>query len=592
VKGAPSRRRRTATALAFPLALVFAWRLRSACRRQGKRAARVVAWLDGELGRIEDNARWLRGVDWDAIAASCGASALEALAGRLDSDIRRRSMRRLFLEALSTLSTYEEAWRLVLEFSPAGDRARLREIRALEDRVNAAISREFRLAGYFFRGLSTREFLDALYGRAGPGPRHPFVSMTTWPLLAWEYALRNQGKHTVPHAVAVIGAALARRLGAVPALYALAADALGLRPEEESAARAFPMANAREMQVHFGEMWPPGAGAALRAVAPAGDRAAGCPCRAGPARRRARRAAGPAVGVICRPRPPPRGMAEEAFAIRTAYDGDIRMTRGMMRASLDSLLPRGFKYAVRHLRGAGMYEEDYMEACRHFGLDHLLFDLSSDDILDALEARRARGAQPTARELPMMMLETGRKHADAMLDAYEARAADAGAMAARRAALRGARKGARRPTAAETVASLAAPPGHEGDTYEMHMADGGRVRVTQDAVRRLLGLTVPHGLAYLPYHLHWLGMGVDDVMEACELFGLAHLLLDVPIVEVLAELDARRARGAPPTRRELPLMVGEEEREYADAMLDVYGRKVAEAEARAGASLEVAPAAA
>jgi len=98
--------------------------------------------------------------------------------------------------------------------------------------------------------------------------------MTTWPLLAWEYALRGQGKHAVPHAVAVIDAALARRLGAVPALYALAADALGLRPEDESAARAFPMANAREMQVHFGEMWPPGSGAALRAVAPAGDRAA------------------------------------------------------------------------------------------------------------------------------------------------------------------------------------------------------------------------------------------------------------------------------------------------------------------------------
>jgi len=116
--------------------------------------------------------------------------------------------------------------------------------------------------------------------------------------------------------------------------------------------------------------------------------------------------------------------------------------------------------------------------------------------------------------------------------------------------------------------------------------------MTRDAVLRLLGLTVPHGLAYLPYHLHWLGMGVDDLMDACELFGLAHLLLDVPIREVLAELDARRARGAQPTRRELPLLMGEEEREYADAMLDVYGRRAAEAGAKARAALEVAPAAA
>jgi len=47
-------------------------------------------------------------------------------------------------------------------------------------------------------------------------------------------------------------------------------------------------------------------------------------------------------------------MAEETFAIRSVHDGDIRMTRRMMRASLDSLLPRGFKYAVHYLRGAGM----------------------------------------------------------------------------------------------------------------------------------------------------------------------------------------------------------------------------------------------
>lgn len=182
-------------------------------------------------------------------------------------------MRGLLLEALSTLSTYEDAWRLVLEFSPVADRARFCEIRAFEDRVNAALSQEFRLAGYFLRGLSTEEFLGAFYGMARPGPRHPLVSMTTYPLLAWEYALRSQDRYTVPHVVAVIDAVLARRLGAMSALYALASDALDLRSGEEGAGRAFLMTNAHEMQVHFDAIWPLGYGATLRAVAPAGARA-------------------------------------------------------------------------------------------------------------------------------------------------------------------------------------------------------------------------------------------------------------------------------------------------------------------------------
>jgi len=288
-------------------------------------------------------------------------------------------------------------------------------------------------------------------------------------------------------------------------------------------------------------------------------------------------------------------MAGGTYTIRTGYGRECHMTRDMVRRGLDSDLPGGLDTLFHTLSYAMLSANDFLDACRHFGLDHLLFDITDAEIGAELEARRARGAPPTARELPFAVNGEGdRELADAMLDAYERRVADAEAMAAARAAAMGDPPGGPLPTG--TVARPFPPlPRSAGEqVHRLRTANQGTVELTRGGLRRLLGLVLPHGLAYVPYCLYEHGVTLGDLRRACRRLGLDHLLLDVPIREVLAELTARRARGAPPTGRELPLMVGEEEREYADAMLDVYERKAAAAEAETArvAALEAAPRAA
>jgi len=281
-------------------------------------------------------------------------------------------------------------------------------------------------------------------------------------------------------------------------------------------------------------------------------------------------------------------MAEDTYPVRASPGRKYPMTREMIRYALDSDLPGGMECLFHTSSYSGTSVEDFFAACRHFGLDHLLFDIRDAEVDAELEARRARGAPPTARELPFAARGEGdRERADAMLDAYERRVADAEAMAAARAAPGGP---ARRPAARAARSRLSWPPAGPGEKAYNVGSAGSRVMVTRATARRVLGLVVPHGLAYMYYHLHELDMNPGDFMSVCRGFGLGHLIFDVPIREVLAELEARRARGAPPTARELPLMMGEEDREYADAMLDVHARKAAEAEA--AAALRVAPAAA
>jgi len=259
----------------------------------------------------------------------------------------------------------------------------------------------------------------------------------------------------------------------------------------------------------------------------------------------------------------------------------------MIRYALDSDLPGGMECLFHTSSYSGTSVDDFFAACRHFGLDHLLFDIRYAEVKAELEARRARGAPPTARELPFAARGEGdRELADAMLDAYERRVADAEAMAAARAA---ARRGARLPPEGDPASRLPPPRTAGGEACPLEDL-GARELATREGTRHLLGLVVPHGRAYMVYHLLSCGLGISEFEGACHFFGLAHLLFDVPVRDVLAELEARRARGAPPTARELPLMMGEEDREYADAMLDVHARRAAEAEE--AAALRVAPAAA
>ena len=261
--------------------------------------------------------------------------------------------------------------------------------------------------------------------------------------------------------------------------------------------------------------------------------------------------------------------AEDTYPVRAAYGHVYHMTRTHVRGGLDSDLPGGLDTLFHTLSYSRLSDDDFLAACRHHGLDHLLFDIEDGEVDAELDARRARGAPPTGRELPFAARgEEDRELADAMLDAYERRVADAEAMAAARGA-----RAAGPPRGAEARAQ----------------ALGKEAMQTREGLRRLIGAIMPHGRAYLRYHLLTCGLGVMEFEDACQRFGLGHLVFDVTIREVLAELDARRARAAPPTDRELPLMVGEDDRAYADAMLDVYGRRASEAEARA--ALEVAPAA-
>lgn len=284
-------------------------------------------------------------------------------------------------------------------------------------------------------------------------------------------------------------------------------------------------------------------------------------------------------------------MEGDTYPVRAAYGDPAQMTREMVRQDLDSDLPQGLGCLYHSMSYALMSVDDFFAACRHFGLDHLLFDIEHSEVLGELAMRRARGAKPTVREPPFGLEgEASREYADAALDVYERRVAEAEAVAGVRAALRGAApRSALPPGPARRLPPLP-PRAGGGESCPISTANGGTVEMTRARTRHLIGLVAPHGLAYLEYHLYMCGLNRVAFEDVCRHFGLGHLLVDVTGRDVLAELEARRARGAKPTARGLPIMVGEEEREYADAMLDAYERRAARAAGVAReALLEAAP---
>lgn len=247
-------------------------RLCAGCRAQGERGAALAAWLGGMREELESHMEWLdSGVDWEAIATSCPSSTLARLSASLGTDSGDPDSSDLFLAALTTLPTYEDAWGLALRHSAGEARARLRRIRAIEDRANGANGQEFSAAEWLCRGLGTDEFEGACAERAGPGETYGIISFTTVPRAALKFALRHTRQRSVPHAIAVLDAALARGLGARPALYSLAADVLNMEPREERAYRASKLLHADEAQAHFDQAWPRGSSLAIRAVAAVGD---------------------------------------------------------------------------------------------------------------------------------------------------------------------------------------------------------------------------------------------------------------------------------------------------------------------------------
>ena len=247
-------------------------RLCRGCRAQGERGAALAGRVKGRLAEFKAHAAWLDGgMDWNRVAASCPAWKLARLAAMLGLDPWDPDRRKLFLTALTTLSTRKWAWRIVLELATKDERTRLRVIRSIDDMLNGANEQEISAAGWLCRGLGTDEFEGVCAGTVGPGDLYRIFSMTTIPEVALKFALRNLRRYRVPHVIVVLDARLARSLGARPAVYSLASDALDLKPRDERGNRAFKARYADEAQAQFDLAWPTGSSRAVRAVAAVGD---------------------------------------------------------------------------------------------------------------------------------------------------------------------------------------------------------------------------------------------------------------------------------------------------------------------------------
>jgi len=112
---------------------------------------------------------------------------------------------------------------------------------------------------------------------------------------------------------------------------------------------------------------------------------------------------------------------EDTYPVDTTRGETVELTRPMVLDLLDSLVPRGLDWLVRGLEERGIRMHDFERACRHFRLAHHVFDVPPEVSIAERNARRARGAPPTARRLPHLMTEADRELADAMLDVYERR---------------------------------------------------------------------------------------------------------------------------------------------------------------------------
>lgn len=128
--------------------------------------------------------------------------------------------------------------------------------------------------------------------------------------------------------------------------------------------------------------------------------------------------------------PPPR-LVEETFTVRMDDGGTFEVTRERLERTMRSVGPQGKWYFHRLLNQSSVNTDDIDAASRHFGLEHLLADISSEEIMREIDARRVRGAPPTDRPAPYMAEMDRRERIDAMLDVYERRVSEAAAGAAR-----------------------------------------------------------------------------------------------------------------------------------------------------------------
>jgi len=240
---------------------------RAEALRQTREAQRLRGMLAVEAKRIHLYSSWLlKGADWESLRAACGPGEFGALAERVGLDPSKSTAREVFLTALSTVSTYDSAWSLVLRFSAGADHKMFLDIWRLEKGVNNFARLIFRDSSYLYRGESVIETIGAHEGTAEAGRNHSFVSLTSNPTVATDFAFVNYAKYSETTVVLAINTHEALKAGIVPATYSLASDALDLRRSDESTSRTFPLENAFELQAHFHIRWPAGSGMTMVAI--------------------------------------------------------------------------------------------------------------------------------------------------------------------------------------------------------------------------------------------------------------------------------------------------------------------------------------
>ncbi|RNJ72019.1 MAG: hypothetical protein EB832_04755 [Thaumarchaeota archaeon S14] len=240
---------------------------RAEALRQAREAQRLRVKLNGMGERIAWYVTWLSGGGiWNVLRDACGQGRFVALAAKVDLDPLETTAKDVFLTALSTVSTRNMAWRLILRFSTGVDHKTFLEIWRMEENMNALAQRIFYGASYLYRGESIAETVGIHDGTVDPDRNHSFVSLSSNPTMAIQFAFTNYAIYSESTVVLAIDAHSARKTGVAPATYSLVSDVLDLPRSEEDVDRTFPMSNIFELQAHFPVRWPPRSDAAMVAI--------------------------------------------------------------------------------------------------------------------------------------------------------------------------------------------------------------------------------------------------------------------------------------------------------------------------------------
>jgi len=114
----------------------------------------------------------------------------------------------------------------------------------------------------------------------------------------------------------------------------------------------------------------------------------------------------------------------ETFPVRTAWATE-HWTADSLRKFLTGIAPLGQSYVYHALNVYMMNHRDFEAACDHFGMRHLLVDVTLGDVFGEMRARKARAEPPSTGTLPLFLDSLSREEADARIALYNRRVAEA-----------------------------------------------------------------------------------------------------------------------------------------------------------------------